>query len=346
MLNLKYKQKYLKYKNKYLQLKSQIGGEGVSYLWYADNVDKKFSLVNIYNNPMQNLVSRLYKQYLTDNRPIDYNGVQISSQNDIKYYGQKLLKVDFDYKYFNIGIKMFKLPYCMNFIEKYLYDFFNLSNIDLISVGSGNGLFEKCCVDVFGKEIICIDPAPLSFASDGLRTSFREPTFATVDDYLKSPSKKDNSILLLIWTDPTLIYDIDAILKLNPLSFFIIYGQHPLAGSEELRASLYSDSQDFTLRGKNYKKIADNIGFGSFLTPFGENVINIRMSVCINSTKINKSDIHETYEKSQYDGVIATYPYLKRDLLAYLLDSRIGEYEILQEYKDLKRIDYLELNSL
>jgi len=343
---LKYKQKYLKYKNKYLQLKSQIGGVGLSYLWYANDVNRKFSLVDIYNNPMQNLVSRLYKQYLTDNRSIDYDGVQISSQNDIKYYGQKLLKVDFDYKYFNIAIKMFKLPYCMNFIEKYLYNFFDLSNIDLISVGSGNGLFEKCCVDVFGKEIICIDPAPLSFASDGLKRPFREPNFATVDDYLKSPSKKDNSILLLIWTDPTFIYAIDAILKLNPLSFFIIYGRHPLAGSEELRTSLYSNSQDFTLRDKNYKKIADNMGYGNFVTEFGKSLIDIRMSVCINSTKINESDIHETHKKSRHDGVMATYPYLKRSLLAYLLGSEIGEYEILQESEDLGTINYLELNSL
>ena len=36
MLNLKYKQKYLKYKNKYLNIKSQIGGVGLSYLWYVD----------------------------------------------------------------------------------------------------------------------------------------------------------------------------------------------------------------------------------------------------------------------------------------------------------------------
>jgi hypothetical protein len=47
MLKLDFKQKYLKYKYKYLYFKSQIGGSD-SYLWYVEDEDRKFSLLNIY----------------------------------------------------------------------------------------------------------------------------------------------------------------------------------------------------------------------------------------------------------------------------------------------------------
>jgi hypothetical protein len=346
MLNLKYKQKYLKYKNKYLNIKSQIGGAGLSYLWYVNHDDLKFSMFTIHENKFQNIVSSVYKKFLIDRKKIYEHSVVIEDENNIKYHGSKLLKVSFDYKYLNTGIKMFKLPYCMNFFEKYLYNFFNLPDIDLISVGSGNGLFEKCCEDVFGKEIICIDPEALSFVSTGLGKAFKEPAFKTVDEYLLSPTKKDNSILLLIWPDPSLIYDIDAILKLNPVSFFIIYGNYPLACSQDLRSSLYSDENDIRLTDKNYKKIAVTRGFGIFESPLESQTINIQMSVCINSAKINISDMLQLEKDKGYGAVVSTYPYLKRDFLNRALSSEMGEFDILSDMINLRNITHLEINNL
>jgi hypothetical protein len=343
MLNLKYKQKYLKYKNKYLHIKSQIGGAGLSYLWYTDYNGVKFSMANIHENKKQNTVSSVYKKFLMDRKRIYEHGVEIKDENNIEYNGIKLLKVSFDYKYFNTGIQMFKLPYCMNFIEKYLYNFFDLSNIDLISVGSGNGLFEKCCEDVFGKEIICIDPTPLSHASFGLDRPFKEPAFNTVDEYLLSPTKKDNSILLLIWPDPSLRYDVEAILKLNPISFFIIYGNYPIACSEDLRSLLYSDENDVILNDKNYKKIAVTRGSGIFSSPLGVKMIDIQMTSCIDSTKINISDMEQLIKNKGYDTCFSTYPYLKINFF----QNVIGQDEInILEMIDLRNITHLELSDL
>ena len=288
-------------------------------------------MANIDNSKTQDLMSTTYSKFLSDRKKVNNGIVKIEDENNINYYGMKLLKVNFDYKYLNNGIKMFKLPYCMNFIEKYLYNFFDLSNIDLISVGSGNGLFEKCCEDVFGKEIICIDPAPLSFVSDGLTKEFKKPAFNTVDEYLLSPTKKANSILLLIWPNPSLTYDIEAILKLNPISFFIIYGNYPLACSEDLRTLLYSDENDITLNDKNYKKIAFTRGFGIFSSPIGSQMIDIQMSGCINSAKINISDMLQLLKDKGFDALSSTYPYLKRDFIIRAISSEMGKFDICDD---------------
>jgi len=228
--------------------------------------------------------------------------------------------IDFKYINFNQGIKIFKLPNCMRFIEDYLYNFFDLSDIDLISIGSGNGLFEKCCEDVFGKKIICIDPAPTSFASSGLDDKpFIKPDFDTVDNYLLSATKKDKSILFLIWPDPTLDYDIEAILKLKPISFFIIYGLFPLASSEYLRGLLYSKEKDITLRyddaQEEYEKLATTECEGSMELPLKMS-INIRMSICIKKNISNA--ILDLIKKKNQDEIKKKYSYCKKPLLSKL----------------------------
>ena len=333
MLNLKYKQKYLKYKYKYLHIKSQIGGAD-SYLWYADNIDSKFSMINIYQDKEQNKVSSVYNEFLNKRKTFmeffqnkktltkDHIEIVLNGKiYNITYYGIKLLKVNFNYNHFNEGITFFKLPICMKFIEDFLYNFFDLSDIDLISVGSGNGLFEKCCEDVFGKEIICIDPSPLDSKSSGLERPYKEPTFSNVDEYLSSSKKKDKSILLLIWPEPSLNYDIKAILKLKPISFFIIYGKFPVACSHDLNELLYSEEKNITLKYKrlpeeNYEKIAITTGFGnlkmeSYLQPF-----NIKMSVCIKKTI--SSDIFMLNSEKKYTEIKSNYSYCKRNLISKL----------------------------
>lgn len=328
MLKLKYKKKYLKYKNKYLHIKSQIGGSE-SYLWYVEDQDEKFSLLNIYKAEQQNKITEIYNKYLWLGQKI-FDGICIEEETDgnisIKFNKKKIKFIIFNYHYFNQGIKIFKLPNCMRFIENYLYNFFDLSDIDLISIGSGNGLFEKCCEDVFGKEIICIDPEPLSFLEYNLDRPFKDIAFNTVDDYLLSTTKKDKSILFLIWPDPNEAaneYDREAIFKLKPISFFIIYGLLPLAGSNYLRKLLYKNIKDITLRYgfeiEEYEQLAIFENTGRIDFTHVKQFFNIRMSVCIkktisfNTLKLNK----------QQEEIKKKYPYCKQPLISKLsLDTK------------------------
>lgn len=322
MLKLDFKQKYLKYKYKYLYIKSQIGGSD-TYLWYIDedkHKDSKFSLP-IYQ---QKNITQLYNQYLWLGDDICQDGICIKKDKDdnisIKFVGNRLKFIEFDYVHFNQGIRIYKLPICMEFIENYLYNFFDLSDIDLISVGSGNGLFEKCCEDVFGKEIICIDPDPLSFRAYGLDSPYKEPTYSTVDDYLLSPTKKDKSILFLIWPDPnpSFEYDRKAILKLKPISIFIIYGKFPLAGGEYLRRLLYSHGKYITLKDDSeqveYEKLATTEVTGKMDLTHMKYPINIRMSVCIQKNiSLNILEL-----KKQQDEIEKRYSYCKQALISKL----------------------------
>jgi hypothetical protein len=63
MLKLDFKQKYFKYKYKYLYIKSQIGGSD-SILWYVEDQDRKFSLLNIYEAEQQNKIRDIYLSWL------------------------------------------------------------------------------------------------------------------------------------------------------------------------------------------------------------------------------------------------------------------------------------------
>ena len=345
MLKLDFKQKYFKYKYKYLYIKSQIGGSE-SILWYVEDQDRKFSLLNIYEAEQQNKIRDIYVSWLwldgekickkikyIDKRQEKEKEICIEKKDDNvslnfmenKYSAGKMIPIekkirfiDFNYVNFNQGIKICKLPNCMRFIEDYLYNFFDLSDIDLISIGSGNGLFEKCSEDVFGKKIICIDPEPTSFASSGLDDKpFIKPDFNTVNDYLLSATKKDKSILFLIWPDPSLDYDIEAIFKLKPISFFIIYGDFPLAGSEYLRGLLYSKEKDIILRyndeQEEYEKLATTEVVGSMDLEIKMS-INIRMSVFIK--KIISNDILEL-KQNQYE-INIKYSYFKKPLISKL----------------------------
>ncbi len=48
-----------------------------------------------------------YSKFLSNREKVNNGIVKIEDENKISYYGIKLLKVSFDYKYFNTGIKVF-----------------------------------------------------------------------------------------------------------------------------------------------------------------------------------------------------------------------------------------------
>jgi hypothetical protein len=271
-----------------------------SYLWYNDSKDQKFSLNNIYKDSVQEKINRVYSKFLKAKTNIDEENVNIKYYDyglkyNITYHRTKLLKINFINEHFNIGIQLFRLPNCMLFIENYIYNYFNFSKIDLLSVGSGNGLFEKCCQDIFGVEIICIDPIPLSYRSKGLTVPYITSQYNTISEYVSSTNtKKDESFLLLIWTDPSLNYDVEAIIALNPLAFFIIYGKFPSAGSQNISSKLENES--FTLGDQEYRQISVTTGIGFYVNQ----EIDIKMSLCINITKAKKYTSNEFSDSSYY----------------------------------------------
>ena len=159
MLILDIKQKYLKYKYKYLHIKSQIGGV-ISKIWWANKENKKLSFQDISSFDNQKKINEVDKVAL-----IRKEGDIEKSLRDMKFHDVKIFNYPYDETKLNDGINALSLPRCMRFLEKNLFNLFDFTDIDLLSIGSGNGLFEKITETIFGVNIICIDPTPKSFNS-------------------------------------------------------------------------------------------------------------------------------------------------------------------------------------
>lgn len=123
------------------------------------------------------------------------------------------------------------IDYCNKAIRSFgidvFYDIFKKVNekynLPIISVGSGNGAFEHILNNNLNINIICIDPDPLKYNSNLLKTPFMEPKYKTVDDDVIS-LYKNNCVLLLNWCDPNdSDYDYLSIIKLNPVCIISIY---------------------------------------------------------------------------------------------------------------------------
>lgn len=113
-------------------------------------------------------------------------------------------------------------------------------NVDIISLGSGNGVIEKIIDDNFGCNIICVEPHFNEFIPAPDKFT-KKPAFKTIDEYLDT--KSDKKIILFInWAyisvfNPELAtceihnYDYGAIIKLNPDHIISIYDPTGSAGS-------------------------------------------------------------------------------------------------------------------
>jgi hypothetical protein len=202
MLKLKYEQKYLKYKNKYLHIKSQIGGSE-SYLWYVDDIDRKFSLVLINEKENQKFITTAYLLYLWNTVAINTESLSIKGPLDVRFWNHKLKFVVFDHRKLKAIINSLTLLECMYFMENFLFNSFKFKNIDLISIGCEDDYFEKLCEQIFGINILC----------------FRKATFdSDIQTYNKS-KKKQHSILICISSETETN---KAIEQLKPLAFFSI----------------------------------------------------------------------------------------------------------------------------
>jgi hypothetical protein len=130
-------------------------------------------------------------------------------------------------------------------------------NCAIVSVGSGIGCLELLAERKISREIICIDPDPLSYST--VKTVVKKPNFPITDELIKFvPSIIRNCIVILSWPLPNKsTYDYEAIEKLQPIAFFTIvetfHGANGAAGGEKFHQILKNSPSEPI--AQLYKKI-------------------------------------------------------------------------------------------
>jgi hypothetical protein len=159
-------------------------------------------------------------------------------------------------KYLNIALKNIGIGLCLTLFEEFLEKFDAI--LPIVSVGSGRAYFEFLISNKFEREITCVDPNPTQFQSPTNNSSYNlfiPPEFNNVDKLMLSSRSNcyKNCLLILNWPDPEppqigteiddidkVKYDLDAIIKLKPMGFFIIYESGGISGSSKMLRLLNS----------------------------------------------------------------------------------------------------------
>lgn len=129
-----------------------------------------------------------------------------------KFQGTKLLKEGYN-KYFSLGVNDIGIAT----VKRYFKRLLKLSNLPIVSIGSGSGVVELLLDQAFDVDIICVDPDPHSF-STAPEDMGKKPKYPLVSDLIKDqPTIVGNCILLLVWSPPNAsTYDYDALVALCP----------------------------------------------------------------------------------------------------------------------------------
>lgn len=192
---------------------------------------------------------------------IDYSEITLNDYSNMIEHMLLSENIKNDLRYLNKALTFIGINRCLNFFAKFLSNFDD--KLPIISVGSGTAYFEYLIQNIFRREIICVDPDPKSYSLAPLRintriynTVFIPPKFNTVNDLLHENKYKD-CLLLLNWPNPMRKgeiqydgteynpYDFNAIIKLKPIGFFIVYETTNCSGSEDLTNVLNGSSNNF-----------------------------------------------------------------------------------------------------
>lgn len=120
-------------------------------------------------------------------------------------------------------------------MHEYVKNLLQISNLKLISVGSGNGVIEKNLEQKFEIEIICIDPTPLAWSLSIEENKL--PQYKTTNELINCNNNLINNCNLIInWSYPDFYYDLESIIMLKPRNIIIItdLSEHHGAGGYEL----------------------------------------------------------------------------------------------------------------
>ena len=169
------------------------------------------------------------------NTEIKYNtGYSFSNtQRQLQNYSSNFSRYSQNALYLNVALFNFGMTFCLKKLNDFILMF--PPNSIVLSIGSGNGLFEYEYEEKYKKEILCIDPDPLSFLGKdfGLKKPFKDPINKRIDDFIatKNRSYMETNLFLLVinWAfpnddDP---YDLNAITLLKPAGFFVIFDEKP-----------------------------------------------------------------------------------------------------------------------
>jgi hypothetical protein len=122
-----------------------------------------------------------------------------------------------------------------------LLDFLNLHpTLPVISVGSGNAILEDICSKLYKIKIFCVDPDPTSYKGKEI---FLQPDYPYVDNLIcEHESFIGNCVLIINWATPALDYDYEAIEKLQPMAFWVLYDESGGAGGKKFHDFIKSTS--------------------------------------------------------------------------------------------------------
>lgn len=156
--------------------------------------------------------------------------------------------------YLSLGLQHLGIDVAYEYMQ-YVISTYNPNNI--ISVGSGNGVFEKLLETNWNNlspiqqkyvstetyliglhiqcniNIICIDPNSDAFIKAPIKFK-KEPIYPNIDDFLKiKPYNLMECVLILNWSTPNnSIYDYEAVIKLNPKIILWIGDPSGVAGGK------------------------------------------------------------------------------------------------------------------
>lgn len=107
-----------------------------------------------------------------------------------------------------------------------------LPDLAMVSVGSGNGVFEyEVKKRLSGRRLVCVDPDPEGFSPYPGHGRYLAPDYPFVSDLLANePALAENCSVLLYWTQHSGIpYDMEAVRDLRPRAIFAYY--EPVGGA-------------------------------------------------------------------------------------------------------------------
>jgi hypothetical protein len=117
-------------------------------------------------------------------------------------------------------------------IEEYLKKVSQVSKFPIISVGSGNGVVEREIETSLGIQILCVDPTPLSWSMSTEPDECHMPDFPTITDLARErPELIGKCNIFINWAYPTHVYDMEALLVMQPMNVVTVLDVGPLRGA-------------------------------------------------------------------------------------------------------------------
>lgn len=151
--------------------------------------------------------------------------------------------------YFSNGLQVLGLELSVKYLR---YARMSIPNLTYISVGTGNGYFEKTIEEIMSIKIICIDPNPNTF-NPIPKELVKSLDFSSVEKLMEN-SNILNCVLILNWADVgESDYDYEAILLLKPTYILWIGEINGCAGGNKFHSWLKD------CESNNYKIVMQNM---------------------------------------------------------------------------------------